>query len=141
MPTLKTPLSRHRAFYTGTITLHLLFMISCYIIALESSISPSTCSINTVPTAVTLVFLVAMAYTAHDKRGIFRGSLEKYGVAITVLWCAMVGVNAILMGRNGGVCIALVIGNTLRSVLSALVCLKGGGWADGVFGSITALGV
>src|ERR1700712_2878090 len=109
----KTPLSRHRAFYTGTITFHLIFMILCYLLALETGISKSTCrfllppsplplnssipqflppsplltkkkkkkkpSINAVPTAITLTLLAAIIYAVHDKRGIFRGSLEKYG--------------------------------------------------------------
>lgn len=48
----------------------------------------------------------------HDKRGIFRGSLEKYGVAITVMWYVMMGVNAVLLGRGGGVCVAMAVGNT-----------------------------
>ncbi|KAG0638513.1 hypothetical protein HOY80DRAFT_159288 [Tuber brumale] len=113
MPMPKTPLSRHRAFYIGTITLHLVFMILCYILALEKSISRSTCSINAVPTSVTLMFLAAMVYVVYDKRGIFRGLLEKYGIAIAVLWYAMMGVNVILLGRSGGACIGLAVGNTM----------------------------
>ncbi|KAG0123792.1 hypothetical protein HOY82DRAFT_214705 [Tuber indicum] len=112
MPMPQTPLSRHRAFYIGTISLHLVFMILCYILALEKRISRSTCSINAVPTAVTLTFLAAMVYAVYDKRGLFRGLLEKYGVAIALLWYAMIGVNVILLGRSGGVCIGLVVGNT-----------------------------
>lgn len=76
----------------------------------------------------------------HDKRGIFRGSLEKYGVAIAVLWYVMMAVNAVLLGRGGGVCVAMAVGNTYVCLLALLKFESwGGDWADGALSYVGCL--